>query len=121
MPHYYAAKLAADEYLAVKGAEHQQRSNELVKKVWISLRPGGLGDGEETGKVDLGMTEAKGVVSRGDVAEVAARLLEGETSGWFDLLGGEEDVDKAVARVLKGGVNSIEEESLEVMKANLVG
>jgi len=114
MPAYYKAKLAADEVLTVLGEERKGFG-------YISLRPGTLTDEPETGKVVLGRTKARGSVSRGDVAEVAVRLLEREgVKGWFDLLGGEQDVRSEVERVLKEGVDSREGESLEVMKANIV-
>lgn len=110
MPTYYKAKLAADDVLAVEGAKRDGFG-------WISLRPGMLTDDAETGKVDFGKTKARGGVTRADVAEVGARLLEKDgVSGWFDLLGGEEDVGAAVERVLKDKVDSIEGEDLEEMK-----
>jgi hypothetical protein len=40
--------------------------------------------------------------------------------GWFDLLGGEQDVGSEVERVLREGIDSREGESLEVMQANIV-
>ena len=114
MPAYYKAKLAADEVLTVLGEERKGFG-------YISLRPGALTDEPETGKVVLGRTKARGSVSRGVVAEVAVRLLEREgVKGWFDLLGGEQDVGSEVERVLKEGVDSRDGESLEVMKANIV-
>ncbi|CZR54707.1 uncharacterized protein PAC_04591 [Phialocephala subalpina] len=110
MPAYYKAKLAADDVLAVEGAKRDGFG-------WISLRPGMLTDDAESGKIDLGKTKARGGVTRADVAEVGARLLERDgVSGWFDLLGGEEEVGAAVERVLKDKVNSIEGEDLEEMK-----
>jgi len=117
MPHYYKAKLAADEALTVLGEERREKDKSFQ---YIILRPGGLTDEKETGKVSLGKTGARGTVSRGDVADVAARLLEAEgANGWFDLLGGEEDTAAAVQRVVKEGINSIEGEDIAVMKANL--
>jgi nucleoside-diphosphate-sugar epimerase len=111
-PAYYKAKLAADETLTVLG--------EKKGFGYIILRPGYLTDEKETGKVSLGKTKGSGMVTRGDVAEVAVRLLEQEGArGWFDLLGGEEDVGKAVEKVLNEGVNSIEGEDLEVMKKDV--
>ncbi|CZT08684.1 uncharacterized protein RAG0_13704 [Rhynchosporium agropyri] len=114
MPHYYKAKLAADETLTVLAEEKGRDFGYIV------LRPGGLSDEEESGRVVIGKTPAKGKVSRGDVAEVAARLLEQEgVRGWFDLLGGEADLESEVKRVVKDGVDSMEGESLEVMKKDL--
>lgn len=113
LPAYYAAKLASDDVFTVLGREKKGFG-------WILLRPGGLSDAPETGRVALGRTAARGTVSRGDVAEVAVRLLEREgVSGWFDLLGGEEEVGSAVERVLREGVDSIEGEDVGVMKASI--
>ncbi|PQE10364.1 hypothetical protein CJF32_00000887 [Rutstroemia sp. NJR-2017a WRK4] len=110
MPHYYKAKVAADRALVKLGEERKGWG-------WISLRPGQLSDEEETGKVSLGRTAARGAVPRGDVAEVGVRLLEREgVSGWFDLLGGEEEVGKAVERVLSEGVDCREGEDLDSVK-----
>jgi nucleoside-diphosphate-sugar epimerase len=112
-PAYYKAKLAADETLTVL-AEGKQGFG------YIILRPGGLTDDKEVGKVSLGKTRARGLVSRGDVAEVAVRLLEREgVRGWFDLLSGEEEVGSAVERVLKEGIDSREGEDLEVMRKDV--
>jgi nucleoside-diphosphate-sugar epimerase len=112
-PAYYKAKLAADETLTVLGEEKKGFG-------YIILRPGFLTDDKETGKVSLGKTRARGFVTRGDVAEVAVRLLEQEGArGWFDLLAGEEDVGSAVERVIKDGVNSIDGEDLEVVKEDV--
>jgi len=116
MPHYYKSKLAADEALTVLGEERRAKDGFQ----YIILRPGGLTEDPETDKVALGKTSAKGTVARGDVAEVAARLLEVDgANGWYDLQGGEEDVGKAVERVVKEGFNSMEGEDIGLMKANL--
>jgi hypothetical protein len=116
MPHYFKAKLAADEVLTVLGSERRAKDGFQ----YISLRPGGLTDEKETGKVSLGKTSARGFVTRADVAEVAAQLLEVEgANGWVDLLGGDEDVGKAAQRVVKERVDSIEGEDIAVMKANM--
>lgn len=116
MPHYYKAKLAADEVLTVLGEERKAKDGFQ----YIVLRPGGLSDEKETGKVSLGKTAARGFVSRGDVADVAARLLEVEGAyGWIDLLNGDEDTGEAVKRVVKDGVNSMEGEDIQVMKDNI--
>ena len=74
MPHYYKAKLAADEALTVLGEERRVKDKGFH---YIILRPGGLSDEKETGKVAFGKTGARGMVSRGDVADVAARLVGG--------------------------------------------
>jgi NAD(P)H-binding len=112
-PTYYKAKLASDEVLTVLGEQKKGFG-------YIVLRPGALTDEKETGKIDFGKTKGRGSVTRGDVAEVAVRLLEKEgVRGWFDLLGGNEETGAAVERVLKEGVNSIEGEDLEVMKKDV--
>ncbi|KAH9216558.1 hypothetical protein DL95DRAFT_387556 [Leptodontidium sp. 2 PMI_412] len=113
MPDYYKAKLAADEAITVLGEEKKGFG-------YIVLRPGNLSDDPESGRIVLGKTPARGQVTRGDVAEVAARLLEKDgVRGWFDLLGGESDLGSEVDRVVKEGVDSREGESLDVMKENL--
>lgn len=113
MSDYYKAKLAADESLTVLGEEQNGFG-------YIVLRPGNLSDEPESGKVVMGKTPGRGQVTRGDVAEVAARLLGKEGArGWFDLLGGENEVGSEVERVLSEGVNSREGESLDVMKKDL--
>jgi hypothetical protein len=119
MPAYYKAKLAADEALTVLGEERVKRDGK-GKFSYIILRPGALTDGEETGLVSLGRTKARGSVSRADVAEVAARLLDTEGAcGWFDLLGGEEKVAEAVERVVREGVNSMEGEDVKLVKRDM--
>ncbi len=113
LPTYYQAKLGADDVLTVLGSERKDFG-------WIDFRPGALTDEKETGKVAFGRTAAQGSVTRGDVAEVAVRLLEEEgVKGWFDLLNGDEEIGEAIKRVLREGVDSREGEDLEVMRASL--
>jgi hypothetical protein len=110
---YYKAKLAADEVLTVEGGKREGFG-------WIDLRPGRLVDDAETGKVQIGKTDARGAVTRADVAEVGVRLLEKEgVKGWFDLLGGEKNVEEEVKRVLDAGEDSIEGEDVKVMEENI--
>jgi hypothetical protein len=117
MPAYYKAKLAADEALTVLG---EQRVSKDKGFQYIILRPGALTDEKETGRVSFGRTKARGSVSRADVADVAARLLEKEgAKGWFDLLGGDEDSEAAVDRVVRESINSMDGEDIGVMKANM--
>ena len=102
---YYAAKLEADEELFRAGRQR----NDFVA---IDLRPGTLTT-DPAGKVELGRTkDARGKVSREAVAKVADGLLaaEGVKSGWLDLLDGDEEVDTAVDRVVKEGVDASEGE-----------
>jgi hypothetical protein len=82
--------------------------------VGINLRPGTL-TLEPAGKVELGKTKGSaGTVSREGVAKVADLLLasEGIQNTWLDLLDGEEDMEKAVERVVKEGVNAAEGEEI---------
>jgi len=118
IPHYYKAKLAADDVLTVLGEQRMKKDKGFT---YIDLRPGLLTDEKEVGKVDLGKCGAKGKgVTRGDVAETAVLLLETEGArGWIDLLGGEEDVKSAVERVVRERVDCREGENLEVMEREM--
>ncbi|KAH6623432.1 hypothetical protein F5144DRAFT_361110 [Chaetomium tenue] len=107
LPHYYRAKLAADEalYLAAKNRPGFAA---------INLRPGTL-TLEPAGPVELGKTaHSRGDVSRESVARVADLLLASEGVGnvWLDLVDGEEDAEKAVERVVREGVNAAEGEDI---------
>ena len=113
---YREAKPASEDVLTVLGEERRQRDSSFE---WISLRPGTLSMEDETGKVALGKTKT-GEVPRGDVAEVAVRLLDkGGVNGWVDLLGGEEGIDEAIEGVVRDGVNAMEGEDVEVMRARI--
>ncbi|KAL9638206.1 MAG: hypothetical protein Q9204_001580 [Flavoplaca sp. TL-2023a] len=105
---YYPAKLASDECLTAVAS----RRKDLHA---IVLRPGYLTDDEAIGKVSLGKTNARGRVARGDVAAVAAELLDSDARGWLDLLQGEEDIADAVRRVIKEKVDCVEGEDVESM------
>ncbi|KAL2130547.1 hypothetical protein VTI74DRAFT_6245 [Chaetomium olivicolor] len=109
LPHYYKAKVAADEVLYTISKQHSAGSKEFLG---IDLRPGTL-TMEPARGVELGRTRgSKGVVSRESVARVAEELLaaEGVTSGWLDLLDGEEEIGMAVERVVREGVDAAEGE-----------
>ncbi|KAL8738405.1 MAG: hypothetical protein Q9181_000776 [Wetmoreana brouardii] len=108
LKNYYPSKLAADECLTATA--NQRRDLQA-----IVLRPGLLTDDEATGMVSLGKTRAKGSVARGDVASVAAELLDGEAQGWLDLLEGDEPIVDAVRRVVKDKVDCIEGEDVDGM------
>ncbi|EGY16389.1 NAD dependent epimerase/dehydratase family protein [Verticillium dahliae VdLs.17] len=104
-PAYYDAKVTADEVLYEAGGARRDFAA-------VSLRPGTLTEGD-VGGVELGRTGgAKGEVSRRTVAEVTARLVdaEGLQTSWVDLLDGQEDIDEAVKRVVKEGVDVAEGE-----------
>jgi hypothetical protein len=108
LPHYYQAKLAADEVLYNVSKERG------TAFVGINLRPGTL-TLEPAGRVELGKTKgSRGVVSRETVARVADLLLaaEGVKNTWLDLLDGEEEMGKAVERVVRDGVNAAEGEDI---------
>ncbi|KAL9615200.1 MAG: hypothetical protein Q9167_000407 [Letrouitia subvulpina] len=110
LKNYYPAKLAADECLT---AVASTRGDEFKA---IILRPGSLTDEESVGRISLGKTKARGSISRGDVAAVAAKLLETDASGWLDLLEGEEDSGEAVDRVIRDGVDCKEGEDVDLME-----
>ncbi|KAF7553566.1 hypothetical protein G7046_g7078 [Stylonectria norvegica] len=104
---YYKAKLAADEVL-------YETSKKSSKLVGIDLRPGTLTD-EPASKVALGKTqELSGKVSREAVAQTADALLaaEGVKNSWVDLLDGSEEVEAAVERVVREGVDAAEGEDV---------
>ncbi|KAF4126944.1 Nucleoside-diphosphate-sugar epimerase [Geosmithia morbida] len=100
---YYQAKLSADEVL-------YQVSKASSTLVGIDLRPCQL-TLEPAGKVELGKSShAAGLVSRESVARVADALLaaEGVKNTWLDLADGDEDIDAAVERVIREGVDAAE-------------
>ncbi|KAK4124500.1 hypothetical protein N657DRAFT_644739 [Parathielavia appendiculata] len=108
LPHYYRAKLAADEELY---SVSKERGSGFVG---INLRPGTL-TLEPAGRIELGKTgHSTGRISRESVARVADLLLasEGLKNTWLDLLDGEEEMGKAVARVVREGVNAAEGEGI---------
>ncbi|KAK4182296.1 hypothetical protein QBC35DRAFT_396237 [Podospora australis] len=108
LPHYYKAKLAADEEL------YRVSKDKGDKFVGINLRPGTL-TLDPPSKVELGKTKgSKGDVSRATVAHVADALLaaDGVKNAWIDLLEGDEDIQGAVTRVVKEGVDAAEGENL---------
>ena len=116
LSNYYVAKLAADECLtALARTQPKERGFQA-----IVLRPGQLTDEEATGRVSLGKTRAEGKVSRGDVADVGVRLLDGTKGGWLDLLEGEERVQEAVERVEREEVDCVEGEDIEDMISRYV-
>ncbi|KAF2645598.1 hypothetical protein P280DRAFT_390022 [Massarina eburnea CBS 473.64] len=124
LPTYYKAKVAADEVLTVLAKE---RFDDEAKKGipenerfhGISLRPGTLST-EKAGGVLMGKITSRGNVSRATVAEAVATVLETKgAKGWIDFIDGDEKVGEAVQRVVKEGIDSVDGEDLEVMKANI--
>jgi len=123
LPTYYKAKVAADEVLTVLA---RKRWEEEEKKglpsgerfCGVSLRPGTLTDGAPGG-VSVGKIGTGGKVSRATVAESVVAVLETEGArGWIDLVDGEEGVKKAIERVVREGVDSVDEENVEKMEKN---
>jgi hypothetical protein len=45
--------------------------------------------------------------------------LEEGARGWIDVIDGDEDAHKAIANLTQQGVDSVDEEDLETMKANI--
>ncbi|KAK0751317.1 hypothetical protein B0T18DRAFT_288818, partial [Schizothecium vesticola] len=102
---YYQAKVEADEALYKAGMEREGWTA-------ICLRPGTL-TAEKAGNVELGKTRgSQGAVSRASVARVMDELLarEGVGNVWLDLLDGEEEIGRAVERVVGEGVDAAEGE-----------
>ncbi|EED20477.1 conserved hypothetical protein [Talaromyces stipitatus ATCC 10500] len=116
LPDYCKAKWEADQYQTALAAVTKTKNPEREIQS-ISLRPGLLTDELATGKVAMGHVKAaEGSVTREDVAVVADRLLaRDDAEGWFDLLNGEEPIDEAVERVVKGKIDSIGDEDVENM------
>lgn len=112
LPHYFKAKVEADEYLTALAKQRHDRGDKKFQS--IVLRPGSLSDSPASGKVHLGKTKSRGSIPRADVAAVAAALLErDDTRGWLDLLEGETPVSTAVENVVKSGIDCVEGEDLE--------
>lgn len=112
LPHYFKAKVAADEYL--EALTHKRLSRGDREFQAINLRPGTLSDDPPTGKVELGKTKTKGSVPRADVAAVAAALLDrADTRGWFDLLQGDVPVVQAIDQLVCNGHDGLEGEDLD--------
>lgn len=121
LPHYYKAKIAADEVLTVLAKERfDEEANKGVPEnerfAGISLRPGTLTD-EPAGKVATGKISNRGKISRATVAESIVAVLATEGArGWIDIVDGEEDVEAAVKRVVKEGIDDVEGEDFEDQK-----
>ncbi|PVH70251.1 hypothetical protein DL98DRAFT_661265 [Cadophora sp. DSE1049] len=113
-PEIARAKLDADEYLVAMAKQRNDRCPNSFQAT--SLRPSWLTDSSDC-KVHLGRTQFSGRVSRTAVAAVVVGLLERDTKGWFDLVEGSDDVESAVAKAVRDGVNCVEGEDLEQMYA----
>ena len=112
LKNYAAAKVEADECLAAAAAQRGVGDFQA-----ICLRPGRLTGVEEVERVTLGQTPPQGEVGRRTVAEVAVRLVErGDTRGWYDLLVGEDEVAKAIVKVVRDKIDCVQGEDVEAMK-----
>jgi hypothetical protein len=112
LPHYFKAKVEADEHLAALAKK--RKDNGDTKFQAIDLRPGTLTDSKGTGKVWLGKTPSRGSVPREDVAAVAAALLErNDTNGWYDLIEGADEIPAAIDQLVKDQHDGIAGEDLE--------
>lgn len=122
LPVYARAKLEADEYMTAL-AEKRKKEPAGPPFQAINLRPGLLTDQSALGKVQLGKTRGRGSVTREDVADVAARLLErDDTGGWYDLLNGDEEgVQEAVERVVRDRVDAVDGEDVDGMVKRFFG
>ncbi|KAJ9604540.1 hypothetical protein H2200_010653 [Cladophialophora chaetospira] len=112
LPHYFKAKVEADEHLEALTKKRLDSGDKEFQS--INLRPGTLSDAPGTGKVKMGKTSSRGSVPREDVARVAAALLErNDTRGWFDLLEGDDSIDEAVEQLVQSNHNGLEGEDLQ--------
>jgi nucleoside-diphosphate-sugar epimerase len=84
---YLRAKAAADDALRVSGL------------AYTVVRPGGLTDDAQTGRVQLGDRLDRGQISRADVAAVLVAVLGAEHAigAEFDLLAGDTPIADAIA------------------------
>jgi hypothetical protein len=121
LPHYYKAKVAADEVLTVLAkerfdAEAKKGVPENERFAGISLRPGTL-TVEPAGGITIGKISSRGNTSRATVAETIIEVLVTDGArGWIDFLDGDEDVGVAVKRLVKEGIDSVEGEEFEDQK-----
>ncbi|MCJ1422189.1 hypothetical protein MMC29_000068 [Sticta canariensis] len=106
-----AVELTMDECVTAMARTHRFRFRGIV------LRTGELTN-KKGGKVALGKTEPIGSVSKKDVAEIAAYLLDNAvTSAWLDLLEGDEKIVDALLKVVREPVDCIEGEDVDsIMK-----
>ncbi|KAL5399988.1 hypothetical protein PMIN02_000108 [Paraphaeosphaeria minitans] len=118
LPHYYKAKVAADEVLTVLAkerfdAEAKKGVPENDRFAGISLRPGTLTD-KSAGGVIVGRIPSRGDTSRATVAETVVAVLETEGArGYIDVLDGDEDTGGAIKRLVKEGIDNVEGEDFE--------
>ena len=111
-PDTWQAKLEADEYLVALAEARARRGGPPFQA--ISLRPTWLTNARGTRHVQLGKAGCVGQVTREDVAAVAVSLLSrDDTRGWFDLFQGPDEIEKAVDKVVRDGINCVDGEDLD--------
>lgn len=94
-PEYYDARARADAYLAAMGLVRRRGGDRGFQA--MSLRPSMVTDSPPTGRINMTRVGARGAVPRGDVAEVAVRLLARDDSyGYFDLEGGVSSLNEEI-------------------------
>jgi hypothetical protein len=117
LPTYYKAKIAADEVLTVlsnkRAKEEESKSVPTESRfAGISLRPGTLTD-EKAGGVQVGKLGAGGKTSRATTAHAILAALENGVRGWVDVIDGDEDVNAAMQKLAKEGIDTAVEEDWE--------
>jgi hypothetical protein len=120
LPTYYKAKIAADEVLTVLSTnrvkEEESKSVPVESRfAGISLRPGTLTD-EKAGGVQVGKLGAGGKTSRATTAHAILAALENGARGWVDVIDGDEDVNAAMQKLAKEGIDTAVEEDWEAAK-----
>jgi len=85
-----------------------QADKNLVKRTafkWTIVRPGGLSNDPGEGKIDAGKTHLGKMISRDDVAEALALLVDREDAAGLaiDIAGGDEPIKEALDAVIKKG------------------
>jgi hypothetical protein len=117
LPTYYKAKIAADEVLTVlsnkRAKEEESKSIPTESRFsGISLRPGTLTD-EKAGGVQVGKLGAGAKTSRATTAHAILAALENGVRGWVDVIDGDEDVNVAMQKLAKEGIDTAVEEDWE--------
>ncbi|KAF9739515.1 NAD dependent epimerase/dehydratase [Paraphaeosphaeria minitans] len=103
LPHYYKAKVAADEVLTVLAKERFDAEAKKACPRMISA-----------GGVIVGRIPSRGDTSRATVAETVVAVLETEGArGYIDVLDGDEDTGGAIKRLVKEGIDNVEGEDFE--------
>jgi nucleoside-diphosphate-sugar epimerase len=85
-----------------------EADKDLVQRTafkWVILRPTGLTNGPGTGKATIGRTHLLPVISRQDVAEALALLIDREDAAGLaiDIVGGETPIQQGLNEFIKKG------------------